>query len=155
MNFYFDFVLNFTIGYTLIAKDYILIGSLILNLLLLIIFYKKYYFNHTPFTRVTINRFKKDFPEFNIKVRNTGVIPIEMDPPVVIFKKKGAKRFFQVRTGTTTFPLSLFRKEEYDFFVDLARFYSTDSSLITYTRVFIEIRDKTQNKLTRKRIRIK
>jgi hypothetical protein len=43
----------------------------------------------------------------------------------------------------------------YDFFIDLAKFYSTDSTLITYTRVYLEIRDKNQKSLAKKRIRIK
>jgi hypothetical protein len=142
-------------GYTFTLKDYILAGSVLLNIILLIIFYLKFYYNTTAFVKLIIRKHKKDFPEFKIKVRNTGVIPFELDPPVVVFKKKGAKRLFQVRTGTTIFPLSLFKKEEYDFFVDLARFYNTDSSLITYRRVYLEIRDKNQIKLARKRIRIK
>lgn len=142
------------INYTFSLKNYVLAVSILLNIVLLAIFYYKYYYTHTPFVRLTIKKYKKDFPEFKIKVRNTGVIPIELDPPVVIFRKKGAKRLFQVRTGTSAFPLALSKKEEYDFFVDLARFYSTDSSLITYTKVSLEVRDKNQVKLAKKRIRI-
>lgn len=141
--------------YTFTLKDYILAGSLLLNIVLLTVFYIKYYYNKTAFVKILIRKHKKDFPEYKIKVRNTGVLPFELDPPVVIFKKKGAKRLFQVRTGTAVFPLSLFKKEEYDFYVDLARFYATDSSLITYSGVYLEIRDKNQIKLGRKRIRIK
>jgi hypothetical protein len=142
-------------GYTFVTKDYILAGSLLLNLILLLIFYKKYYYNHTPFVKVLIRRHKKDFPEFNIKIRNTGIVPIELDPPVVVFRKKGAKRLFQVRTGNVNgFPVALFRKDEYDFIVDLARFYSTDSSLITYRKVHLEVRDKNQVKLAKRKIRI-
>lgn len=143
------------LNYTFSIKDYVLAASVLLNIVLLSIFYYKYYYSHTAFVGLTIKRYKKDFPEFKIRIRNTGVIPIELDPPVVVFRKKGAKRLFQVRTGTTVFPLSLFKKEEYDFFVDLARFYSTDSSLITYTKVYLEVRDKNQVKLAKKRIRIK
>lgn len=141
-------------GYTLVTKDYILAFSIFLNVILAAFIYFKYYYSVTAFARLTIKKFKKDFPEFKIHVKNIGLIPFELEPPVVIFKKKGSKRFFQVRTGSTAFPLALFRKEEYEFFVDLARFYSTDSSLITYTRVYLEIRDKNQVKLARRRIRI-
>lgn len=142
-------------GYTLVLKDYILIASIALNILLAFFFYKKYYLNRNHFVKIRIKKHKPDFPEYKIKIRNVGVIPLEMDPPVVIFKKRGAKRLFQVRNGLTVFPLSLFPKEEYDFFVDLARFYTTDSSLITYTKVILEVRDKAQHKVSRKRIRIK
>ncbi|NJK96008.1 MAG: hypothetical protein HC905_14830 [Bacteroidales bacterium] len=74
---------------------------------------------------------------------------------MVVFKKHGSKRFFQVRNGNTVFPLSLFRKEEYDFIVDLAKFYTTDSSLITYNNVYLEVRDKKNHKIACKRIYIK
>jgi hypothetical protein len=136
-------------------KDIILLGSVLLNIVFIVIFYIKYYYNITPFLSLSIKRFKKDFPEFEIKVRNIGKIPFEIEPPVVIFKKKGAKRLFQVRTGTTQFPLALFRKNEYDFIIDLAKFYTTDNTLITYTQVHLEIRDKNQKSLAKKRIRIK
>lgn len=143
-------------GYTFVTKDYVLAGSLLLNIILILIFYKKYYYNHTPFVKVQIRRHKKDFPEFAIKIRNTGIIPVELDPPVVVFRKRGSKRLFQVRTGNINgFPVSLFKKDEYDFIVDLARFYTTDSSLITYTKVWLEVRDKNQFRLARKKIRIK
>lgn len=146
--------LNFW-GLTFSGKDIILLGSVLLNIVFIIIFYIKYYYNTTPFVNLSIKRFKTDFPEFEINVRNIGKIPFEIEPPVVIFKKKGAKRLFQVRTGTTPFPLALFRKEEYDFIIDLAKFYTTDNTLITYTKVYLEIRDKNQKSLARKRIRIK
>ncbi len=142
-------------GIALSTKDYILLGSVILNVIFIVIFYIKYYYNTTPFVKLTVKRHKTDFPEFGITVVNIGKIPFEIEPPVVIFKKKGAKRLFQVRTGSTPFPLALFKKEEYDFFIDLARFYNTDSTLITYTKVYLEIRDKNQKRLARKRIRIK
>ncbi|HEX3006834.1 MAG TPA: hypothetical protein VHO90_04370 [Bacteroidales bacterium] len=143
-------------GYTPDTKDYVLAGSILLNVILALIIYRKYYYNHTAFARIKIRRFKKDFPEFTVKIVNTGVLPFELDPPIVIFKKRGSKRLFQVRTGNINgFPVSLFRKEEYDFIVDLARFYTTDSSLITYTKVLLEVRDKNQKKLKRKRFRIK
>lgn len=140
--------------YQLTVKDYILVVSLLLNLIMGLFIYRKYYFNHTPFLRISINKSKKDLPEFKIRIRNTGVIPVELEPPVVIFKKRGAKRFFQVRNGQTVFPLALFKKEDYDFIVDLARFYNTDSTLITYTKVYLEARNKNQHKLARKRIKI-
>ncbi|NJO68249.1 MAG: hypothetical protein HC830_02330 [Bacteroidetes bacterium] len=95
------------------------------------------------------------FPDYQVKIKNTGIIPIELEPPVVVFKKHGSKRFFQVRNGNTVFPLSLFRKEEYDFIVDLAKFYTTDSSLITYNNVYLEVRDKKNHKIACKRIYIK
>lgn len=142
-------------GYTITLKDYVLLISVLLNILLAFLVYRKYYYNHTPFIGIRIKKPNKNLPEFGIKIRNTGIIPVEIEPPVVIFKKRGNKRLFQVRNGNTVFPLALFRKEEYDFMVDLARFYSTDSSLITFTEAFLEIRDKNQKKIARKRINIR
>jgi hypothetical protein len=78
-----------------------------------------------------------------------------MEAPVVIFRKRGSRRFFQVRNGITRFPLGLFPKEEYDFIIDLARFYNADSSLVTYSKVILEIRDKSQRRIKRKSIKIK
>jgi hypothetical protein len=149
------FVFVSLFGYVPVLEDYFLSGSLVINLLLGLILYRKYYFNKTPFTRVKIKKYKEDFPEYSVRVKNTGVIPLEIDPPVILFKKRRSKRLFQVRNGQTLFPLALFKKEEYEFIVDLAKFYHSDSSLITYKKVFIEIRDKTQKRMTRKRISLK
>lgn len=142
-------------GYAFTIRDYLLAASVVLNLVLGFLVYRKYYFNHTPWVAIRIKKPDKNLPEFKIKIKNTGVIPVEIEPPVVIFKKRKTKRFFQVRNGNTVFPLALFRKEEYDFIVDLARFYNTDSSLITYTEAFLEVRDKKQKKIARKRINIR
>lgn len=141
-------------GYIPELKDYIILGSLLLNIVLGSYIFWKYYFSITAFARIRVRKFKKDFPEYKIQVKNTGIIPLELDAPIILFQKRGAKRLFQVRNGQTQYPLALFSKEEYDFIIDLARFYATDSSLITYKNVYIELRDKQQRKLSRKRIRI-
>lgn len=149
------FILNSELfGMTFSAKDFILLGSVLLNIVFILIFYFKYYYNTTAFVGLSVKKHRKDFPEYQICVRNIGRLPFEIEPPVVIFRKKGAKRLFQVRTGTSVFPLALSKKEEYDFILDLARFYTTDNKLLTYAKVHIEIRDKNQKRLARKRIRI-
>jgi hypothetical protein len=148
-------IMHLIAGYSPNIKDLILLVSALLNIVLAFLVYRKYYFNHTPFVGIKIKKPNKNLPEFKIKIKNTGVIPVELEPPVMIFKKRGNKRLFQVRNGNTVFPLALFRKEEYDFIVDLARFYSTDSSLITYTEAFLEVRDKNQKKIARKRINLR
>lgn len=148
-----DFIKNYI--HSLGWEEYTLIISGVVNIVLFyIVFYRHYRKTH-PIAKLKIKRFKKDLPEFKVIVKNTGLLPVELNPPILKFKKRKQNRSFQVKSDISSFPVALFPKEEMEFIVDLARFYRADASLLSYKKIFMEIRNRKNKRLRRKYIKMK
>ena len=91
--------------------------------------------------------------EIYVRIESFGKLPIEILAPEIKFYNRDSFRAFAVKSpGQNLFPLSLFPLTDYEFKLDLGKFYDHDTSLQQYKRIRLVVREKTGRLLKSKRI---
>jgi len=93
--------------------------------------------------------------EILVRIESIGKLPVEILAPELKFYRREYSRAFAIKSpGRNIFPLSLFPLTDYEFRIDLARFYDHDTSLIKYKKIKLIVREKTGRLLKSKKVRI-
>ena len=102
--------------------------------------------------RMLIKHTRKQQKSF-VRIESIGKLPVEILAPEVKFYNRSSSRSFAIKSpGRNIFPLSLFPLTDYEFKVDLTRFYDHDNSLQQYRKAKLIVREKTGRLLKSKRI---
>lgn len=93
--------------------------------------------------------------EIHVRVESFGKLPVEIQAPELKFYNRTSSRAFSIKSpGRNLFPLSLFPLTDYEFKIDLERFYDHDNSLRDYKKIKLIVREKTGRLLKSRMIRV-
>jgi hypothetical protein len=93
--------------------------------------------------------------ELFVRIESIGKLPVEILAPEVRFYNRSSSRAFAIKSpGRNIFPLSLFPLTDYEFKVDLDRFYDHDTSLQHFRQVKLIVRERTGRLLASRAVRV-
>jgi hypothetical protein len=93
--------------------------------------------------------------ELFVRIESIGKLPVEILAPEVRFYNRSSSRAFAIKSpGRNIFPLSLFPLTDYEFKVDLDKFYDHDTSLQHFRKVKLIVREKTGRLLASQAVRV-
>jgi hypothetical protein len=133
-------------------------GNILILLLLLIMFFGVWYITGlSPKQRnrkvSMFTRYVRKDHELHVRIESIGKLPVEIMAPEIRFYNKDTSRAFAIKSqGQDTFPLSLYPLTDYQFKVNLYKFYYHDVSLKDYRKAKLIVREKTGRLLSSKRI---
>lgn len=91
--------------------------------------------------------------EIQVRIESYGKLPVDIQAPEIKFYDRTSSRAFSIKSPhRNLFPLSLFPLTDYEFKVDLERFYDHDNSLRDYKQIKLIVREKTGRLLNSRRI---
>ncbi len=100
-------------------------------------------------------RYERKEHELHVRIESIGKLPVEIMAPEIRFYNRETSRAFVVRShGGETFPLSLYPHTDYQFKVNVYRFYYHDVSLKDYKKARLTVREKTGRLLKSRKFRI-
>lgn len=133
-------------------------GNLFVLFILLVVFFVIWFFSGiTPKQRnkrvKMYIRYARKEHELYVRLESSGKLPVEIVAPEIKFYDKVSSRAFTIKPqGMNLFPLNLFPQTDYEFRIDLQKFYSYDNSLQQYKRAKLIVHEKTGRLLKFKRI---
>jgi len=100
-------------------------------------------------------RFVRKKNEILVRIESIGKLPVEIQAPEIKFFNRLSSRAFAIKSpGRNIFPLILLPLTDYEFRVDLDRFYNHDNSLQEYKKITMIVRERTGRLLKSKKIRL-
>ena len=93
--------------------------------------------------------------ELQVRIVSIGKLPVEIMAPEIRFYNRITSRAFTIKSPDGhIFPLSLYPLTDYQFKINLYKFYYHDVSLKDYKKAKLIVREKTGRLLKAKKIRI-
>jgi hypothetical protein len=94
--------------------------------------------------------------DISVRIESVGKLPVEILAPELKFCGRTSSRSFSIKSpGRDIFPLALFPLTDYEFRIDLDRFYAQDKSLHQYRKIKLIVREHSGRLLTFRKMRIK
>lgn len=139
----------------MLAKDWNLIFLVALLLMFLVIWFTT---GISPKQRnrkvkVWVRYVKKDY-EIKVRIESTGKLPVEILAPELKFYNRETSRAFSIKSTGNPFPLGLYPLTDFQFKINLYKFYYHDVSLKDYKKVRLIIREKSGRLLKSIKVRV-
>jgi|GEM_PF-2667396 hypothetical protein len=139
----------------MLAKDWNLIFLVALLLMFLVIWFST---GISPKQRnrkvkVMVTYYKKAY-EIRVRIESTGKLPVEILAPELKFYNRETSRAFTIKSPGNSFPLGLYPLTDFQFKIDLYKFYYHDVSLKDFKKVKLIIRERTGRLLKSVTVRV-
>jgi hypothetical protein len=98
-------------------------------------------------------KYSRKETKIQVRIESYGKLPVDIQAPEIKFYDRVSSRAFSIKSPhRNLFPLSLFPLTDYEFKVDLGRFYDHDNSLRDYKQIKLIVREKTGRLLKTKKV---
>lgn len=99
-------------------------------------------------------RYVKKDHEIKVRIESTGKLPVEILAPELKFYNRETSRSFNIKSPGNVFPIGLYPVSDFQFKIDLNKFYYHDLSLKDFRNVKLIIRERTGRLLKSVKIRV-